>query len=497
MTHSEPAHLHCLLTPVQMSRADQAAIRHGVAGVQLMEAAGAAVAHAILTRWPPGAVSVLCGPGNNGGDGFVAARLLQQAGWSVRVALMGSIDALSGDAAQHAHAWAGDVEPLSPTVIEGASLVIDALFGAGLSRPLAGVALDTVRHLNQSGLPVCAVDVPSGLDGASGQASGEVVRATITVCFFRKKPGHLLLPGRSLCGELYCESIGMPDEVLDDIELTCFENHLDLWRDTYPWPHLDSHKYRRGHALVVGGDTMLGAPRLASLAAARVGAGLVTLAVPPDAWPIQAAALTSVVVQALPQSGELDDVLMDTRRNALLIGPGMGVSARTQTQVLALLASERPSVLDADALSAFESEPHRLLGAVHAGCVLTPHEGEFARLFDCVGSKLERAREAARSSGTVLVLKGADTVIAHPDGRAVINANAPPELATGGSGDVLAGLILGLLAQGMIPFYAACAAVYLHGLAARQVGPGLIAEDLPTVMPAVLRTLRAELFKEA
>lgn len=497
MTHSEPFIQHCLLTPEQMSRADQAAVRHGVAGEQLMKAAGAAVARAVLARWPLGSVSVLCGPGNNGGDGFVAARLLQQAGWSVRVALMSGIDALRGDAALHARAWAGEIEPLHSEVIEGATLVIDALFGAGLSRPLTGIALDTVRHLNQSGLPVCAVDVPSGLDGASGQALGEVVRATITVSFFRKKPGHLLLPGRNLCGELYCVPIGMPDGVLDGIGLACFENHPDLWRDTYPWPRADSHKYRRGHALIVSGAAMLGAPRLASLAAARVGAGLVTLAVPPDVWPIQAAALTSVMVHALPQSGEVDDVLMDTRRNALLIGPGIGVSVHTQGQVLALIASGRPIVLDADALSAFESEPQRLLDAVHAGCVLTPHEGEFVRLFSCVGSKLERAREAAHLSGAVLVLKGADTVIAHPDGRAVINANAPPELATGGSGDVLAGLILGLLAQGMTPFDAACAAVYLHGLAAQQVGPGLIAEDLPTAMPAALRTLRAELFKEA
>lgn len=488
---------HCLLTPAQMGQADQAALRHGVPGEQLMKAAGAAVARAVLARWPLGSVCVLCGPGNNGGDGFVAARLLQQAGWAVRLALLGRVDALSGDAALHARAWTGAVEPLSPDVIEGATLVIDALFGAGLSRPLAGAALDTVRRLNQSGVPVCAVDVPSGLDGASGEALGEVVRATVTVSFFRKKPGHLLLPGRTLCGELHCVPIGMPDGVLDDIEVACFENHPDLWGGTYPWPQSDSHKYRRGHALIVSGNTMLGAPRLASLAAARVGAGLVTLATPPDVWPIQAAALTSVMVHALPHSGEVDDVLMDARRNALLIGPGIGVSVRTQTQVLALLASRRPIVLDADALSAFESAPQYLLDAMHAGCVLTPHEGEFSRLFACTGSKLERAREAARLSGAILVLKGADTVIAHPDGRAVINTNAPPELATGGSGDVLAGLIAGLLAQGMAPFDAACAAVYLHGLAAQQVGAGLIAEDLPVAIPAALRTLRAELFKEA
>lgn len=497
MTDATTRLQHCLLTPAEMSRADRAAIRGGMAGERLMEAAGAAVARAIQVRWPLGSVLVLCGPGNNGGDGFVVARILQQAGWPVRLALLGPIGALRGDAALHARAWSGPVEPVHPDVLSGARLVVDALFGAGLSRPLAGTALETVLRLNDSGLPVCAVDVPSGLDGATGQPLGEAVRAELTVSFFRKKPGHLLLPGRTLCGELQCVPIGIPDGVLDEIEPACFENHPDLWCSVYPWPQAGSHKYRRGHALVVSGDTMLGAPRLASLAAARVGAGLVTLAAPPAVWPIQATALTSVMVHALPEGGELDEVLADTRRNALLIGPGIGVSERTRTQVLALLATRRAAVLDADALSAFESAPHRLLDVVHAQCVLTPHEGEFARLFTCSGSKLERAREAARLTGAVLVLKGADTVIAHPDGRAVINSNAPPELATGGSGDVLAGLILGLLAQGLEPFDAACAAVYLHGLAAQQVGPGLIAEDLPGVVPAALRTLRAELFKEA
>jgi NAD(P)H-hydrate epimerase len=461
-----------------------------------MEAAGAAVAHALAQRWTRGAVTVLCGPGNNGGDGFVAARHLRQEGWPVRVAVLGNMASLRGDAALQARAWAGAVEAVEPGVLDGASVVVDALFGAGLSRALKGAALDMAQALNRSGLPVCAVDVPSGLDGATGQPLGVAVRADLTVSFFRKKPGHLLLPGRTLCGELICAPIGIPDTVLEDIRPTCFENHPDLWRAAYPWPLPDSHKYRRGHVLVVGGERMLGAARLASLAAARVGAGLVTLATPPAAWPIQAAALTSIMVEALPPTGALNEVLADTRRNGLLIGPGIGVSPRTQGQVLALLARGRPIVLDADALSAFEHDTARLLDAVHADCVLTPHEGEFARLFNCTGGKLERAREAARLSGAVLVLKGADTVVAHPDGRAVINANAPPELATGGTGDVLAGMIVGLLAQGMSPFDAACAAVYLHGLVARLVGVGLMAEDLPAAMPAALRALRAEFSEE-
>lgn len=493
-THATRAR-HSLLTPREMSRADQLAVRGGMPGRQLMEEAGAAVAHAIMARWPVGPVTVLCGPGNNGGDGFVVACHLDRAGWPVRLALFGPLEALRGDAAIHAQAWSGPVERLTADVLEHASLVVDAMFGAGLSRPLEGALLHIVRCLRESGVPVCAVDVPSGLDGATGQPCPDAVCAALTVTFFRKKPGHVLLPGRMLCGELICARIGIPDDVLDEVVPACFENHPDLWREVYPWPRADGHKYRRGHALVVGGPDMPGAVRLASYGAARAGAGLVTLAVPPAVWAIQAAALTSVMVRALPETGALASLLADERLNALLIGPGMGRSDAVRTQVLELLAARRATVLDADALSAFQVGPEVLFDALHDACVLTPHEGEFARLFPTLaGSKLDRARKAARRTGAVCLLKGADTVVAHPDGRAVINSNAPPELATGGSGDVLAGLILGLLAQGLQAFDAACAAVYLHGLAAQQVGSGLIAEDLPDAIPAALRVLRKEFF---
>jgi NAD(P)H-hydrate epimerase len=318
---------------------------------------------------------------------------------------------------------------------------------------------------------------------------GAAIRADLTVTFFRRKPGHVLLPGRLLCGELVCADIGIQASVLAAIAPRLWVNGPDLWWGRFPWPDATGHKYRRGHALVVGGGTLLGASRLACLAAARLGAGLVTLAVPADAWAVQAGALTSVMVEALPVDGDVSAALDDPRRNALLIGPGLGRAPAARSQVLALLATGRPCVLDADALTVFADQPEMLLRALHGGCVLTPHEGEFARVFKLEGDKLQRAAAAARASGAVVLLKGADTVVAAPDGRCVINDNAPPTLATAGAGDVLAGMVTGLVAAGMPPFEAACAAVWLHGLAADQLGLGLLAEDLPSALPGALQAL--------
>jgi NAD(P)H-hydrate epimerase len=498
-----PARLspHALLSPAQMGAADRAAPAAGVSGIRLMESAGAAVARAIRARWTPTPVRVLCGPGNNGGDGFVVARLLRDAGWPVRVALWGERGALRGDAAEAAEAWTGPVEPAVPACLDGAGLIVDALLGAGLSRAPAGDLRTLIDAVNAAAAPVCAIDVPTGLDGAGGHCPGAAVRADLTVTFCRRKPGHLLLPGRALCGALVCADIGMPDAALAPIVPEAHANHPDLWSDAFPWPRTDGHKYRRGHALVVGGERMPGASRLACLAAARIGAGLVTLATPPAAWAIQAGALTSVMVESLPPDGALDQALEDPRRNALLIGPGLGRAPQGRRQVLDLLAAGRPCVLDADALSVFADQPETLLAALHGQCVLTPHEGEFARLFDAArdgadaaqsaarDGKPRRARAAARRCGAVVVLKGADTVIAAPDGRCAINDNAPPTLATAGTGDVLAGCVTGLLAAGMPAFEAACAAVWLHGLAADRLGPGLLAEDLPGALPGALAVL--------
>jgi hydroxyethylthiazole kinase-like uncharacterized protein yjeF len=477
-----------VLRVAQMQEADRLTEAAGTPGVQLMRNAGAAVARETMARWPPKSVSVLCGPGNNGGDGFVAASLLASAGWPVRVALMGSVSRLRGDAAIHAANWTGGIEPLGTAALDGADLILDALFGAGLNRPLEADAAQVLRAAAERRLPIVAVDVPSGLMGDTGESLG-AVQAALTVTFTRKKPAHLLLPGRTLCGTLVVADIGTPQSVLRRIEADTWENDLASWRDRLPSLDASGNKYSRGHALLIGGYPTTGAARMAARAAARMGAGLTTVAVPERALDVYAASLTSIMVKPLAEARDLARLLEDRRFTACLIGPGAGVSEETRGRAHTMLGSGRPVLLDADALTVFAQRPEELFRAIQGACVLTPHEGEFARLFDPSGDKLTRARRAARESGASIVLKGADTVIAAPDGRAVINANAPPTLATGGSGDVLGGMILGLLAQGMEPFAAAAAAVWLHGAAACDFGPGLLAEDLPDLLPGVLRRL--------
>ncbi len=478
-----------LLRVAQMEEADRLAVAAGTPGVELMRNAGTAVAHEAMRRWPARPVIVLCGPGNNGGDGFVAASVLAASGWRVRVASLAPRERLRGDAAYHAARWTGALEALDPRVLDGAELVVDALFGSGLSRPLGADVAPTLAAVAQRGLPVIAVDVPSGLKGDTGESLG-ACPADCTVTFTRKKPGHVLLPGRDLCGATVLADIGTPAAVLDRIAVDTWENAPALWRPQLPSVTASSNKYTRGHALLCGGYPITGAARLAARAAARIGAGLTTIAVPEAGLPVYAAALTSIMVRPLAQPKDLVRLLADVRISALLIGPGAGVKDATREQAHAMLASGRPVVLDADAISVFADRPRELFDAVRTACVLTPHEGEFARLFRTRGDKLTRARAAARESGAVIVLKGADTVIAAPDGRAIINSNAPATLATAGSGDVLAGLILGLLAQGMDAYLAAAAAVWLHGAAAADFGPGLLAEDLPDLLPAVLRRVQ-------
>jgi hydroxyethylthiazole kinase-like uncharacterized protein yjeF len=479
-----------LLSVAEMYRSDEAAIAAGVSGVELMEKAGAAVAAAIRARWQPRPVSILCGPGNNGGDGFVVARLLRDAGWPVRLAMMGDRAALKGDARINSDRWDGGVEALSPTSVEDAALVVDALFGAGLTRDLDGVAREALEAA--AAIPLVAVDVPSGLHGDTGQVMGFAPQAELTVTFFRRKPGHLLLPGRSLCGEVVVAGIGTPASVLDDIAPRQAANGKPLWRAAFPWPKLTDHKYRRGHAVVTGGRNMTGAARLAARAAQRIGAGMVTLAVPNDATVVYKIAMNSALVHPFLDTHGFSEFIREPRVTAILVGPGNEVNVGTRERALAALRTGKGVVLDADALTAFEPAPELLFEAVSGPSVLTPHDGEFARLFSTEGDKLTRVRRAAAQSGAVVVLKGADTVIAAPDGRAAINENAPPDLATGGSGDVLAGMLTGLLAQRVPSFEAACAAAWLHGDAAAAFGPGLIADDLIDTLPAVLRRLKEE-----
>lgn len=478
-----------LLTTAEMARADEAAIRAGVPGTVLMERAGDAVAREIALRWRSRPTVVLCGPGNNGGDGYVIARLLSQLGWPVTVASLVPVDRLKGDAAHHAALWKGKTVALDPAVLDGGGLVVDALFGAGLARPLDGAARAVLEAAQARDLPIVAVDVPSGLNGNSGAALGFAPQCHLTVTFFRKKPGHLLLPGRILAGETVVAQIGIPETVLDGIAPRAWRNGPALW-PVKP-PALTDHKYARGHAVILGGGRMTGAARLAARAALRGGAGLVTIAAPDEAYGIYAAGEPGVLVERRDGVEQFEAAIADPRRNAVLIGPGAGVGIATRAAAVAALRAKKKVVLDADAISSFADDPEALFARIQSPCLLTPHEGEFARLFAVSGDKLSRARAAAAQSGAVILLKGADTVVAAPDGRAVINDNAPADLATAGTGDVLAGFALALMARGLDAFEAGAAAAWLHGAAAVVAGPGLIAEDLPDALPEVFRRLYA------
>jgi ADP-dependent NAD(P)H-hydrate dehydratase / NAD(P)H-hydrate epimerase len=495
-----------LLTPAEMSKADRFAISAGTPGIALMERAGLAIADeaARLTK-SRGRIAVLCGPGGNGGDGFVAARLLASRGYEVEVGLLGRRDALKGDSALAAARYPGPALDAAAVDVASADCVIDALFGAGLARDIDGEAKMIIERLNafaHAGGRVIAVDVPSGVDGETGRVRGVAVEASASVTFFRLKPGHLLLPGRALCGAIRLADIGIPEAALGPVAPQAFVNAPAVWLKALPRPNAASHKYGRGAVLVLSGaGHRTGAARLAARAALRSGAGIVTVASPPDAVAVNAAHLTAVMVAPFANAREFEALLADERRRAIVLGPGAGVGPTLRKLVAAALtraAKQRTIVLDADALTSFAGEAARLAALIKRGghhAVMTPHEGEFAKLFESApdirleDDKLKRARVAARLLGAVVLIKGADTVVAAPDGRATIGWDLPPWLATAGSGDVLSGLVAGLAAQEMPAFEAASAAVWLHGACGRAVGPGLIAEDLPEALPGVLRTL--------
>lgn len=454
-----------------MARADSAAIAGGVPGILLMENAGRAVERTIRRRFRPCPTVVLCGPGNNGGDGFVVARRLHEAGWPVRVALLGARDRLTGDAALAASRWRGPVERLAPATVRRAHLVVDAVFGAGLARPVEGVVVETFAACR---MPVVAVDLPSGVAGDTGAVLGTAPQAALTVTFFRLKPAHLLRPGRDLCGEVACAEIGIPGAVLDGIAPRLFRNDPALWRAALRPPGPGDHKYSRGALTIVAGEAMTGAARLAARAARRAGAGLVTIACPDAA---SAAACRAGDPGVIVVEAPVTELLGDLRRQVWLVGPGGGM--RAPATAAAILAAGRTLVADADAL---RGPPEALAGAA----LVTPHEGEFARLFGAPADRLDAARDAAvRLFGAVL-LKGSDTIIAAPDGRTAINGDAPAWLASGGTGDVLAGIAASLIAQGVPAWEAGCAAAWAHAGAARRAGAYMIAEDLADHLPAVL-----------
>ncbi|PHS78185.1 MAG: bifunctional ADP-dependent NAD(P)H-hydrate dehydratase/NAD(P)H-hydrate epimerase [Rhodospirillaceae bacterium] len=490
--------------------ADQKSAENGVLGLVLMENAGQAIADAIMERWSKRPVAILSGPGNNGGDGFVVARLLKKAGWPVKVYLPVDKSSLSGDAFINAKRWRAKVasfedaiEDLSQADNPQNLLLVDAVFGAGLSKPLQGPAKVLAQWLNhQRSIESCpvivSVDMPSGVHGDLGHVlAGLAFKADLTVTFGCPKPGHFLYPGRAHRGELVVADIGFPDAALEGIKVQTFHNTPELWTDQFPLIDQQGHKYARGHLVVLGGDKMCGAARLAALAARRMGAGLVSIAVPDDAYSIYAASVhPGTLVPRFKDLKGFRKILSDPRKTTGVIGPGANLNKGTLKKVLAALKLDKDCVLDADALSIFEDESKTLFAALKKSAgdvVLTPHGGEFRRLFPDLAKKqnklgkLEITRKAAKRAGCVVLYKGPDTIIAAPDGRAAISSNAPPTLATAGTGDVLAGFIGGLMAQNMPVFEAACAAAWLHGECANQFGLGLIAEDLADMLPVVLQ----------
>jgi len=479
-----------ILTVAEMTAADAAAIASGTLGITLMQRAGEGVAQSVIARFPKGPVIVLCGPGNNGGDGYVAARYLAEVGWPVTIAGTSRAE-LKGDAATAAKAWTGTVETLSSAALSDATLVIDAFFGAGLKRPLDDAPRGLLRAAEARGLPIIAIDLPSGLAGDTGQPLDYAPKAALTVTFHRKKPAHVLEPGRSLCGAVVVIDIGLGTPKRSVL----FENNPALWERRFPWPETDSHKSQRGHLMVVSGPaTQTGAARLATRGGLRVGAGLVTLLSPPGAVLVNAAHLEAVMLKPFKDAQALGELA--TKANAVIIGPAAGVGEATRDNLLVLAARDAALLVDADALTSFKDDPETLFGVLNDRDVMTPHPGEFERVFPGVleasESRIAAAREAARRAGAVVLLKGADTVIAAPDGRAAVNPNGARWLATAGSGDVLAGLIGGLMAQDMAAFDAACAGAWIHGAAGTAFGPGLISEDLPGLVPAVLASLYAK-----
>ncbi|PWL17932.1 bifunctional ADP-dependent NAD(P)H-hydrate dehydratase/NAD(P)H-hydrate epimerase [Falsochrobactrum shanghaiense] len=491
-----------LLTPEEMARADRLTIEAGAKdGFSLMLAAGRAVADAAQNMFSSqGPIAVLCGPGNNGGDGYVAAQFLREAGRDV-ICFSAGQPRPGTDAMRAAVFYKGDVRNLGEFAPAGFGGVIDALYGAGLARPVGGAEADAISAVNASGLSVIAVDLPSGVSGESGAVQGVAIRAWASVTFFRKKPGHLLQPGRGYCGIVHLADIGIADSVLDEIRPDSFENMPQLWLEKLPSPDVNAHKYSRGHAAVFSGPVhSTGAARLAAMAAARAGAGAVTLLSPSDALAVNAAHVTSIMLRETRTPKDAESFVRDRKVSAALLGPGYGSPSFARDNILTLLGAENGLsglVLDADGITAFENRPEQLFGAKRnpaAVLVLTPHEGEFRRLFPDIASsgdmsKTAKACKAASRANAVLIYKGPDTVIAASDGRAAINANGTPALATAGSGDVLAGIVCGLLAQGMPAFEAACAAVWVHADAARRFGRGLIADDLPDQLPAVWTAL--------
>ncbi|HPF22161.1 MAG TPA: NAD(P)H-hydrate dehydratase [Hyphomonas sp.] len=475
-----------ILTPQEMQAAEQAVIASGIDSFTLMERAGDAVAEFVHANWPEGSIQVLCGPGGNGGDGFVAAAKLSKLWRDVKVYCAVPVSELKGDAAKAAQHWTGPVGTLEEALEAPHDLVLDALYGGGLTRPLDGVA----AQLAHRGGRVISVDVPSGICGLRATPLGPCFVAEGTITFAALRPAHVLRPASAFCGNVVVADIGVP------VQTRLMENSPALWLHLMPQPGMADHKHQRGHLKVLsGGISSTGAARLAVRAGLRIGSGLATLLSPPAALVVNASQLTAVMVAPVEKAADVADAVATA--SVVIAGPGAGITPATRANVEAILKGPGRAVLDADALTVFEGQAKELFRRLRPGDLLTPHIGEFRRIFgdllDTATNKIEAARQAAAQAGCMVLLKGPDTVIAAPDGSAVVNTHATRWLATAGSGDVLAGFAGGLMAQGVDTFVAASMAAWLHGEAGRRIGAGLISEDLEKQIPDILSMLHGEL----
>lgn len=475
-----------ILTPQEMLAAEQAVFNTGTDRFTLMQRAGEAVAEFVHAHWPNGRIQILCGPGGNGGDGFVAAARLAKFWRKVDVYCTHPVSELTGDTAKAAALWEGPVHKLEEALNSEPDLILDALYGAGLKRPLEGAA----AMLALRGGRVISVDVPSGIDGYTAKPLGPAFQAEATITFAALRPAHVLLPGSAFSGAVMVADIGVP------VQTSLAENSPALWHSQLPQPGFGVHKYQRGHLKVVsGGPWNTGAARLTAKAGLRAGSGLVTMLSPPEAAGVHAAHLTAIMLAPFQTAEDL--AAYAAHSTAMVIGPAAGITEATRHNVEALLKSPARVLLDADALTVFGDDPGALFKQLRPTDIVTPHDGEFARLFGDLLStsdnKVQAARAAAEKAGCVILLKGADTVIAQPDGNALVNTHATRWLATAGSGDVLAGIIAGFMAQGVDTFTAAAIGAWLHGEAGRRVGAGLIAEDIEMQLPNILSALHGEL----
>ena len=477
-----------ILSASQMVKADSLTIENGISGETLMENAGVSVADFIKTKFSKRKTLILCGPGNNGGDGFVVARHLKESGWDVDLASMIDVRSYKKDALLMAKKWNGNTISFDNIQLKNYDLFIDAIFGTGLSKEISGLTASIINKTNKKNTDVVAIDIPSGVNSDNGEILGIAFKAKYTITFARKKIGHVIYPGKEKCGDIYIKDIDIAER---HIKSNIMENLPDLWLKGLPFPTEEQHKYDRGHSVISGGDIdSAGAAVLSAKAALVTGAGLVTVLCPNGATPLYASKLTAVMNKPIHSTDEFSSFIKGKKVTSVLLGPGNGVSERTKKFALEALKMKKRCVLDADAISVFKDLPKELFNTIKSDVILTPHEGEFKRLFSFEGNKVEKTQKAAKISKCTIVLKGSDTVIASPDGRTAINTNAPPTLATAGSGDVLAGIISALLANGMDSFKAACAGVWIHSQAANLFGLGLTAEDISKQIPCVLSDIK-------